>query len=52
MVFTSHKGDEVYPLFHGTRIEFDAFEDAKSNKRHAVNRTNYPRINLTFRVLK
>jgi len=52
MVFTSHQGDVVYPLYHGSRIEFDAFKDAKCNKRHEVRRTDYPRINLTFRVLK
>lgn len=52
MVFKSNKGSEVYPLYHGTNIEFDAFEDKKCNKTHEVRSTDRPRLNLTFRVLK
>lgn len=39
-------------LYHGTCITFDAFEDFRVGRHHAVFSTLHPRINLTYRHLK
>ena len=39
-------------LKHGTKIEFNAFNDYKFKRFHRIPKTMYPRINITFRKLK
>ena len=52
MVFKDDKESHSVELSHGTRVEFDAFDDAKRKRKHEVRSTRFPRLNLTFRVLK
>jgi hypothetical protein len=52
MVFSGGGRIEKVPLFDGTRVEFDAFEDASLKRKHEVRSTLHPRLNLTFRILK
>ena len=39
------------PLIHGTCVKFDAIRHSKENIYHRVAKTEFPRINLTFRDL-
>lgn len=53
MKFQARDGSvETHDLLHNTCITFDAHQDGNSGRKHEVERTEYPRLNLTYRHLK
>jgi len=53
MMFQARDGSvETHDLLHNTCITFDAHQDGNSGRKHEVKKTEYPRLNLTYRHLK
>lgn len=52
MVFLRNDQREVIPLYHGSQIRFNAYDDAREGRTHEVPKTHFARVNLTYRKLR